>query len=148
MGNGYQGVGPHSFLTAQPGGNHWQHEARVKGSKRNSCGQGSTTPGPVSYLEVTKCVHEATACESGQPSQWGPKTTMYNKIAGIKSEKLLGESPAWMQLDVSTKATYVAEGGPRAPAQGTVSKTKTAPEKIRKNTQSSTREGRPRHDMT
>ena len=46
---------------------------------------------------------------------------MYNKIAGIKSEKLLGESPAQMQLDVNTKAMHVAEGGPRAPAQGTVS---------------------------
>ena len=43
---------------------------------------------------------------------------MYIKIAGIKSEKLLGESPAQMQLDVSTKATHVAEGGPRALAQG------------------------------
>ena len=42
---------------------------------------------------------------------------MYIKIAGIKSEKLLGESPAQMQLDVSTKATHVAEGGPRAQAQ-------------------------------
>ena len=54
------------------------------------------TPGPVSYLEVTRRVHEATTHESGQPSQWGPKTTMYNKITGIKSEKLLGESPAWV----------------------------------------------------
>ena len=79
------------------------------------------TPGPVSYLEVTKHMHEVTARESGQPSQWGPKTTMYNKIAGIESEKLLGESPAQMQLYVSTKATYVAEGGPRASAQGAVS---------------------------
>ena len=99
---------------AQPGGIHQQHKARVKGCKRNSHDQGSTTPGPVSYLEVTKHVHEATARESGRPLQWGPKTIMYNKIAGIKSEKLLGESPAQMQLDVSTKATHVAEGGPRA----------------------------------
>ena len=43
---------------------------------------------------------------------------MYNKIAGIKSEKSLGESPAQMQLYVSTKATYVAEGGLQGPSPG------------------------------
>ena len=50
-------------------------------------------------------MHEVTVHKSGQPLQWGPKTTMYNKIIGIKSEKLLGEPPARMQLEVGMKAT-------------------------------------------